>query len=90
MKQLPHAVPDDGMLAITVIEKLSKLKVIANVHRLYSGSFIKMPEVKTESALRVDITSDKNLYLEVDGESIGHTPIEFTVKPHAIRVIINH
>jgi diacylglycerol kinase (ATP) len=90
MKQLPHAVPDDGKLAITIIEQLSKFKVIANVHRLYSGSFIKMHEVYTESALQVDITSDKNLYLEVDGESIGHTPIEFSVKPGAIRVVTNH
>lgn len=90
MKQLPHAIPDDGKLAITIIEKLSKLKIIANVHRLYSGSFIKMHEVKTESALKIDITSEKNLYLEVDGESIGHTPIEFRIKPGAIKVITNH
>lgn len=90
MKQLPHAIPDDGKLAITVIEKLSKLKVIANVHRLYSGSFVKMHEVKTASAGKIDITSDKNLYLEVDGESIGHTPIEFTIKPGAIKIITNH
>lgn len=90
MKQLPHAVPDDGKLAITIIEHISKLKVIANVHRLFSGSFIKMPEVKTATATTIDITSDKNLYLEMDGESIGHTPIEFSVKPSSIKVIVNH
>ncbi len=90
MKQLPHAVPDDGKLAVTIIEKLSKLKVIANVHRLYSGSFIKLDEVITESAHQVEITSDKNFYLEVDGESIGHTPLEFRIIPGAIRLITNH
>lgn len=90
MKQLPHAVPDDGRLAVTIIKNLSKLKVIANVHRLYSGSFTRMNEVDTFSAIHVDITSDKNLYLEVDGESIGHTPLEFRIIPGAIRIITNH
>jgi diacylglycerol kinase (ATP) len=90
MKQLPHAVPDSGKLAITIIKSISKLKVIANVHKLFSGSFIHMPEVETGTASTIDITCDKNLYLEVDGESIGHTPIEFKIKPAAIRVIVNH
>jgi diacylglycerol kinase (ATP) len=90
MKQLPHAVPDDGNLAITIIRKVKKLKVMANVHRLYSGSFVKMDEVSTYKAKLVDIASDKNLYLEVDGESIGHTPIEFKVVPDAIQIITNH
>jgi diacylglycerol kinase (ATP) len=90
MKQLPHAIPNDGKLAVTIIKKVGKLKVMANVHRLYSGSFIKMNEVETFSALHVDITSDKNLYLEVDGESIGHTPLEFQIIPGAIRLITNH
>jgi diacylglycerol kinase (ATP) len=90
MKQLPHAVPNDGLLAVTIIKKLNKLKVITNVHRLYSGSFTRMQEVITASAIRVDITSDKNIYLEVDGESIGHTPIEFKIIPGAIQLITNH
>lgn len=90
MKQLPHAVPDDGNLAVTIIKKLSKLKVIANVHRLYSGSFVKMSQVLTQYAKNVDIICDKNLYLEVDGESLGHTPIEFSIKPSAIKVIVNY
>jgi diacylglycerol kinase (ATP) len=90
MKQLPHAVPDDGKLAVTIIKKVGKLKVMANVHRLYSGSFTKMNEVETFWAHHVDITSDKNLYLEADGESIGHTPLEFKIIPGAIRVITNH
>ncbi len=90
MKQLPHAIPDDGRLAVTLIKKLNKLKVLVNVYRLYSGSFTRMDEVLVASATRVDITSDKNIYLEVDGESIGHTPIEFTIKPEAIQVITNH
>ncbi len=90
MKQLPHAVPNSGKLAITIIQQISKLKVLANVHRLFNGSFIQMPEVQTATATSIDITSDKNLYLEVDGESIGHTPLEFSIKPGAIQVIVNH
>jgi diacylglycerol kinase (ATP) len=89
MKQLPHAIPNDGQLAFTIIRKISKFKVITNAYRLYSGSFIKMPQVDVYKGKHIDITSDKNIYLEVDGESIGHTPIEFKIKPASIRLLTN-
>ncbi len=29
------------------------------------------------------------LYLETDGESLGHSPLHFEVIPRAVRVIVN-
>ncbi len=90
MKQLPHAIPDDGNLAFTLIKKINKFTVIINTRKLYSGSFIKLPEVLLYKGKEISVESDKNIYLEIDGESVGHTPISFHVKPAAISVITNN
>ena len=33
------------------------------------------------------MTSDSVIYLEADGESLGHTPVEFSIIPSAVNVI---
>src|ERR1017187_9563027 len=45
MKQLPFAVPDDGVFDLSVIKKASKLKVLRSTHKVYDGSFVELPEV---------------------------------------------
>ncbi len=88
MKQLPNAVPDDGLLDGTTIKKLSKLKVIRNIKNLYDGSFIKLPQVITFQGKSIKVESDKPMYIEVDGESLGHTPFEFGIIPNSLNVIV--
>lgn len=87
MMQAPNAIPDDGLFDVTVITRLSRLLVIRSVNKLYDGSFVKMPQVKTFRSQKVEIQSDSPLYLETDGESLGHTPMMFEIIPLAIRVI---
>ncbi|GAB1404651.1 diacylglycerol kinase family lipid kinase [Lentimicrobium sp.] len=87
MMQAPNAVPDDGLLDITVITRLSRLLVIRNVRKLYDGSFLKLPQVKTFRSAKVEIESNPPMYLETDGESLGHTPVSFEIIPLAIQVI---
>ncbi|MHC1706132.1 MAG: diacylglycerol kinase family protein [Bacteroidales bacterium] len=87
MRQLPNAKVDDGLFDITVIKKISKLKVIRNVKHLYDGSFINMPEILTFTGKEISIDSEPMTWLEADGESLGHTPFRFKMIPNAIRVI---
>ncbi|MBV2247211.1 MAG: diacylglycerol kinase family lipid kinase [Lentimicrobium sp.] len=87
MMQAPNAIADDGLFDITVITRLSRLLVIRNVKKLYDGSFVKMPQVKTFLSKKVEIESDPPMYLETDGESLGHTPVSFEIIPLAIQVI---
>jgi YegS/Rv2252/BmrU family lipid kinase len=89
MMQLPFAVPDNGLLDITVIRKASKFKVIKNIKNLYDGSFVKIPEVETFTGKQIEISSKpaNSLFLEADGESLGHSPFEFTIIPKSIKLI---
>lgn len=87
MMQAPEAIPDDGLLDVTIFRKLSKIKVIANVKRLYDGSFKSLKEVSLYKSTHVSIDSEKPISLECDGEILGHTPAEFTIIPSGFRFI---
>lgn len=90
MMQLPFAIPDDGLFDITVIRKTTRLRVIRNIKNLYDGTFVKLPEVKTFTGKTISITSTPrhSIYLETDGESLGHSPLDFELVPKAIRLIV--
>ena len=88
MMQLPFAVADDGLLDMTVINQIGKVKVMRSVKKLYDGSFVKMPQVRTYQGKKISITSISKIYLEADGESLGHTPIDFEIVPKSLKVVV--
>lgn len=88
MMQLPNAIPDDGILDMTVIKKLSRFKVVSSVAKLYDGSFTRMPQVKTFKGKSIVINSKPEVYMEADGESLGHSPFKFGIVPKSLKVII--
>ncbi|NTW26425.1 MAG: diacylglycerol kinase family lipid kinase, partial [Lentimicrobium sp.] len=69
MMQAPDAIPDDGLFDVTIITRVSRFVVIKSVKKLYDGSFLSMPQVKTFRGAKVEIDSDPALFLETDGES---------------------
>lgn len=88
MMQAPSAVPDDGLFDITVITRVSRMTVIRNVAKLYDGSFVKLKQVKQFRGQTVKIEADPPLYLETDGESLGHTPMTFEILPRSVTVVV--
>jgi len=89
MKQVPHAIPDDGLLDVTLIKKASKMYVIRNASKLYDGSHINLKPVQTFRGKSVEISSPGKIYLEADGESLGHSPLRFEILPQTLKVIVN-
>ena len=70
MRQVPMADPHDGKLDLVTIRKINPLKVIANVKNLFSGKHISLPEVRVTRTRFVEITADKPLLGEVEGEML--------------------
>lgn len=87
MKQLPHAIPDDGLLDVTLIKKIGKLTVITQINKLFDGSFVNHPKIKTFTGKKITVDSQPGILLEVDGESLGHSPFSFDIIPKALNVI---
>lgn len=89
MMQLPLAVPDDGLLDITIIKKIGIGTVFAQLKNLYTGRFIQHPKVVTFTAQKVGIyPSTEGFMLEADGESLGYAPCEVSIIPRALQVIV--
>jgi YegS/Rv2252/BmrU family lipid kinase len=89
MMQSPLAIPDDGLLDVTVIKKIGMGTLALQLKNLYNGTFIRHPKVFTGRGSRVKINSAKsNFSLEADGESLGQGPFEFFILPGALRVVI--
>jgi len=90
MMPVPNAIPDDGLLDVTIIKGVSKLNIFKHVAKLYDGSFIKLKFVLTSRGKECSIVSRPrgSAYLEADGESLGHSPLVFSVKHKALQFII--
>ena len=89
MMQTPHALHDDGLFDITIIKRIGKGEVIRNLKRLYDGSIYDHPKIEWYRGKNIRINSDPKIHAEADGESLGHSPIEFRIIPKCINVVIN-
>ena len=87
MRQTPKAIPNDGLLDVTIINGMGKFEIIRNLKILYDGSILNHPKIDGYKCKSLKVNSDSILYAEADGESLGHTPVEFKIIPASINVI---
>jgi diacylglycerol kinase (ATP) len=87
MIQVPHAIADDGLYSITLIKKIGRLNVLANIKKLYNGNITNHSKVETYMAKSVQINGSTLLKLETDGESLGHVPVSFQIVPRSVTVV---
>ncbi len=91
MMTMPNAIPNDGLLDVTVIKKVSIFKFAANVKNIYDGSFInKIDEVKTFRGKNIHIFSipPHSVKVETEGENLNNSPFDFEVLPKAVNMVI--
>jgi len=89
MIQIPDAIADDGLYSITLIKKMGKIRVIANIKKLYNGKITQHKKVESYTGKVINVHSPSILHLETDGETLGHSPLEFQIIPRSVRVITN-
>lgn len=88
MMQVPFAVPDDGLLDLMLIKKAPKWMVIRYANKLYDGTLVDLPIVITSRGKSIRIRSVGKIYLETDGESLGHTPFFFETDQNRLSVVV--
>jgi YegS/Rv2252/BmrU family lipid kinase len=87
MMSVPGAIPDDGLFDLTVINRMSRPDILLSLRRLYDGTINKHPKVDSFTGKSIRVESDDRIMLETDGESLGHTPLEFSIIPKSVKII---
>jgi diacylglycerol kinase (ATP) len=90
MQLVPHAIPDDGLLAVTYARRLPKWEVLLQTNRFYNGTLLRHPKVggfQTKN-LRVAHLGDIPTLLEADGEFLGESPAEFSILEKSLRIAL--
>jgi len=89
MQLVPHAVPDDGLLALTLARQMSKAAVMLQTHRFYNGSIFKSARVSgfQTQHITVEHSGSEPMLLEADGEFLGNTPVQFSILKQALKIV---
>ncbi|MEP7323786.1 MAG: diacylglycerol kinase family protein [Saprospiraceae bacterium] len=86
---VPHAIPDDGLLAVTAIRPLNKIQVLLISRHFYSGKLDKHKKALAfqTSEILVEPQDEKEIIkLEAEGEYLGKLPARFTIIKHAFKI----
>lgn len=86
-KLLPFAIPNDGLLDVTLACKISKRKLIVSLPKIFGGKVetIKYFDFYQVQDMKLDISSP--ICIEADGEYLGHYPLQVSVIPNQIKLI---
>ena len=82
----PDASIDDGLLDVTILEHLPRLRLLKLFPSIYSGSHVEYNEVSTYKASHIRILSPPGFLLGPDGEFCGSTPAEITCLPNDLTI----
>ena len=69
----PHAQMNDGLFDVMILEPVSKIEFLKVFPKVFSGSHISHPAVKTYRTQKISISADAVAY--ADGERIGRAPV---------------
>ena len=89
MKICPDARLDDGTLDLVAVGDLTRMQVVANIGRLFSGTHLELEQVTHTSITHLHaepVEADANIPVELDGETPGHLPATFEILPGALRI----
>jgi YegS/Rv2252/BmrU family lipid kinase len=84
----PAARLDDGLIDVTLIHYLRLWPLARALPALYTGRVLEHPKVRSHRVTRLEADCQEPCALELDGEPLGGLPVEISVVPRAIRVLV--
>jgi diacylglycerol kinase (ATP) len=88
MQVAPEARLDDGLLDILIIGDFGKLELLRVFPRVYKGTHVGYPKIRSERDSRVSIESSERFLLHADGELLGEGPASFSLLPEALEMVV--
>jgi diacylglycerol kinase (ATP) len=90
LKIAPLAMPDDGLLDVCVFERpiTDRIGFIGQVADVFMNRHIYHKAVRYFRTTRVLVRSNPEVQAQLDGDPFGATPIEITINPQCLPVIV--
>lgn len=83
----PQASITDGLLDIVLIKEAGVVEFLRAFPKVFSGRHLTHPKVRTFRAAKVRVSSPVDPLVLADGEVIPGLPLDFSVRPGAVKVI---
>ena len=80
---------DDGLVALTVISKIKLWQGPKALKSLFNGGIYSLPQVNLYRGAKIRIESSPEVPIEIDGEQLGTTPVEYSILHRAVRVVVS-
>ncbi len=93
MRQTSLAVPDDGLIDVTVIPDIPLMTIAKEVPKLFTGTFHKVDVLTQARCRKVTVIPAKEADAEpaeVDGEVVGRAPVSMEVLEGQLNVVSGH
>jgi YegS/Rv2252/BmrU family lipid kinase len=84
----PDARGDDGLLDWVVFERPGWSNLLKYFWAARRCRHLRRPDVRHGQARHIRIRSDEAVPLQIDGDAAGCTPVEVSIVPQALRVIV--
>jgi YegS/Rv2252/BmrU family lipid kinase len=82
----PDAKIDDGLLDVTLLNPLTRRKLLQFFPKVFTGEHVHVDEIDTYQAKKISISTNIPKVLTPDGELLGTTPVEVECLHRAIEV----
>lgn len=83
----PDARIDDGLLDLFAVDRMSRLRFVRLLPKVFHGEHIGEPEVSITPVTSVRISAVEGIVAYADGERIGPLPVRVEVVPRALRLL---
>ena len=88
MKVAPKARMDDGLLDVCLVGAVRPLRLFRLFPTVYSGRHLKVREVEYFQVCCARVETDQPMDVYADGEYVCRTPVEVSIQPAALKVLV--
>jgi diacylglycerol kinase (ATP) len=88
VKLTAHAIINDGLLDVCIIKGRSMLTAPLRLISIFTRRYNQDPKVEYYRAKRIQIKGKKVMAVQVDGDYLGVTPMNFQVVPSGLWVLV--
>ena len=79
---------DDGNFTIALVRRTSKLKLLGLIPALYAGTALNKKPASHRNCTTLNFDTNRNFYIEMDGESAGYPPAKYSILKQALNIVI--